>query len=394
MVAESDTQSVVIVGAGVIGTSAARELAPDHEVRVLEKDQIAANASGHASGMITFSAQRSVLPEAARYSLDFFHDYEGSDVFEFTERPGIELVPEENADSARARAAGAQEAGFPLSYLDADEVGDLYPDVFDLSEYAGGLKFDDTGWLDPYTLTMSLKSDAERNGATFETGVTVRDLRVDQGEVVGVETDDGEVDADAVVVAGGWQTRTLLEEYVEIPVRPLRYQSVHLDPEAPIDPEEFPLGWDPVTGFYWRPEHNGELHVGGGEYVVENPGGVREMVNESFKMDVATQLPERLQGFDRADIVSDDTCPTGDSATPDALPIIDSPADGPGGLVVATGFHGYGIMEAPTGGAAVRSLVTGEDTPFRMSAFELERFDDRSADFDLVSLSEKREKHS
>lgn len=384
---------MVIVGAGVIGCAAARELAPDHEVIVVEKDQIASNASGRASGMVTFSAQRSVLPEDARHSLEFFHSYEGTEQYEFTERPGIELVPEGNADTAKKRAEGAQEADFPIEYLDVEAIEEMYPGVFDLSDYVGGLKYGDTGWLDPYTLTMSLKEDAENDGAEFRTGVVVEAVQIRDGEIVGVATEEGDIEADSVVVAAGWRTRELLDEHVQLPVRAFRYQTVNLEPNEPIEDEDFPIGWDPVTEFYWRPEHNGEFHVGGGEYLVEDPGGIRETVNEEFKMKVATEIPDRFQGFSDAEFVSEDTCPSGDSATPDSLPIIDSPDEVPDGLVVATGFHGYGIMEAPTGATAVRSLVADEEAPFSLEPYELARFDDRSTDFGLVSLSEKREKH-
>ena len=38
-------------------------------------------------------------------------------------------------------------------------------------------------------------------------------------------------------------------------------------------------------------------------------------------------------------------------------------------------MHGFGIMGSPVTGAAVRSLVTGEDAPFPMEKYALDRFD-------------------
>lgn len=43
---------VVIVGAGVVGCATARELAPDHDVVVLDKGQPASGAAGHAAGIV------------------------------------------------------------------------------------------------------------------------------------------------------------------------------------------------------------------------------------------------------------------------------------------------------------------------------------------------------
>lgn len=384
---------IVIVGGGVIGCAAARELAPDHDVLVIEKDQIAGNATGRASGLITYSAQRSALPSAATFALDFFHDYTGTEQYEFTHRNTVELVPEGNVETAHSRVSGAREAGFPLSYLETEEVTDRYPGVFDMSEYDGAIEFGDTGLVDPYTFTMSLKDDAESAGAEVWTGVTVQQVTTDDGRVSGVDTDKGFVEGETVVIAAGWQTRQLLKEFVKLPIRPFRYQTVNLQPSEPVVDDGYPIGLEPISGFYWRPEENGELHIGGGEYLVEQPGSVRETVTEEFRMSVASTVPDRLQGFDQADIISEDTCPTGDAATPDALPIIDSPAEVPDGIIIAAGFHGYGIMEAPIGGAAVRAIVTGEDVPFPLASYTLDRFGDRSTDFELVSLSEKRVKH-
>ena len=393
MTSDVETTEILVVGGGITGCAAARELANDRDVLVLERNQIAGDASGKASGLVTFSAQRSALPDAVRYAIEFFHSYDGSEHFEFTPRNGIELVPEGSEQSARSRVNAANDVGFELTYCDPDTVEERYPGVYDLSNYVGAIEYPDTGWVDPYTLTVSFQRDAEAMGAEFRTGMPVTDFLVEDGVIVGVETADGQVRASTVVVAAGWQTRDLVSDFVELPIRPFRYQTVNLRPDQPIDPETYPLGWDPVTGFYWRPEHDGELHVGGGEYLVEEPVQTRDRVKAEYRLSVATDIPDVLRGFDHADIASEDTCPTGDAATPDALPIIDSPPEVPDGMIIATGFHGYGIMESPIAGHAIRALVTDEDPAFPLAPYALDRFADRSPTFELVSLSEKREKH-
>ncbi len=382
---------VIIVGGGISGCSSALHLADDHDVLLLEKGQIAGDASGKASGVITFSAQRSTLPEFVDYSLSFFRTYDGTEHFEFTERNAVELIPPEMERQARERASAAADHGFPLEFLDVERLEADYPGVFDLDGFIGGIEYRDTGFVDPYTCTTSYKSDAEANGAEFRTGVDVTKIRSSDGSVDGIETDSGErIDADAVVCAAGWGTRKLLSEIVEVPVRPFRYQAVDLQPDRELG-EAYPIGMDPVTGFYWRPQHDGTLHVGGGEYVVSNPGGVRNSVKESFRREIATQVPTLLKGFDSSEITSEDTCPTGDAATPDSLPIIDTPTDGPNGLVVVTGMHGYGIMSSPSAGKAVRALLTDEPSPFPLESYALGRFESNADDFALVSLAEKRE---
>jgi glycine/D-amino acid oxidase-like deaminating enzyme len=75
-----------------------------------------------------------------------------------------------------------------------------------------------------------------------------------------------------------------------------------------------------------------------------------------------------------------------DTTTPDARGIIDAPAEGPDGLVVAAGFHGAGVMATDSIGTAVRSLVTGETAPFPVAPFRLDRFETRDTGFPVNTL--------
>ena len=56
----------------------------------------------------------------------------------------------------------------------------------------------------------SLAEGARRQGADIREGVTVTGLRRDGDRAAGVDTDDGLVEADAVVVAAGVWSRQLL----------------------------------------------------------------------------------------------------------------------------------------------------------------------------------------
>ena len=88
-------------------------------------------------------------------------------------------------------------------------------------------------------------------------------------------------------------------------------------------------------------------------------------------------------------MLTEGTCPTGDAATPDGVPIVDAPAEGPDGLVVATGMHGFGIMLAPVAGVAARARVTGDDPPFPSAPYALDRFADCSTDFGSSYIQEQ-----
>lgn len=154
------------------------------------------------------------------------------------------------------------------------------------------------------------------------------------------------------MVAAGWRTPDVAG--VEMPVRPFRYQTANLGTSA--DVSDYPIARDQNFRLYWRREHNGELHVGGGTHYVTDPGDIRSSTTEGFRRPLATTVPARLPALDDARVVGDDICPTGDSATPEHLPIIDRPDDGPADLVVAAGLHGFGIMAGPAVGRATRAV--------------------------------------
>ena len=203
------------------------------------------------------------------------------------------------------------------------------------------------------------------------------------GRVAGVETENGAFDAPRVVVATRWGTPRLLREWVELPVRPYRTQCVVLEPDEPLD-DEFPMGWVPGRHVYFRSERD-DLLVGGWSSAEDDPESASGREDEAFGNHVADAVPEFLRRFDRARFV--DGWAGVDGATPDTRPIVDAPDEGPAGLVIATGFHGRGVMTAPVAATAVRELVGGEPAPFALSTFALDRFDSRGRDFEFVSIS-------
>jgi glycine/D-amino acid oxidase-like deaminating enzyme len=381
---------VVIVGAGIGGCISAYELAPDHDVLVVDEGQVAGETTGRSSGLVTITTDvlvpamdRLDVAGMATHVNEYVRAFDGTGEFEFVERPGVELVPPADEAGAREYVADLRAAGLNLTYLEGGALAERYPDTFVLDEFAGGVVYEDVGWVEPYSYAVALQRAAERHGAAFRTGVTVEGVTVEGGAVTGVDTDSGHVAADHVVCAAGWRTRDLLADVVEIPVRPFRIQIVTLDPGFELD-ETYPMAWDARTDLYWRPDAGGDIHVGGGEYTLDDPAAASPDVDEWYVDLVAETLPECLAGVDDARMTNSWACI--DGATPDAVGIVDAPADGPDGLVVATGFHGLGIMFSPVTGTAVRSLVTGEDAPFSMDGIGLDRFDSTGVDFEFQAI--------
>lgn len=379
-----EPHDVIIVGAGVTGCVAARALAPDHDVLVVDRTGVAAEATGLSAGLVSPTLFYGDLPDVARYANAFFREFDGTAQFSFTERDRLDLVRRDEVEEARKTVDRLATDGFPVSYLDAEAVEQRCPTV-DTSRFAGAVLYDDTGWVDPYSYATALKTDAEAHGARFETDVTVTGVLEESGEVAGVATTNGNRRADRVVVAAGWRTNELLDDDLALPVRPYRTQVVVLEPNDEL-PDDFPLIRVGSQELYMRPEHNGDLLVGGSHHTLEDPVSASRNADEEFQMQVADVVPELLDGFDRAGFVND--WAGVDTGTPDGRPVIDTPQQGPDGLVVATGFNGLGITISPAAGATVRGLVTGETLPFDSSPFRLDRIESDAGSFDIHYTSE------
>lgn len=395
---------VVVVGAGVIGTAIAAELAPDHEVLVLDKEAPGGEASSLAAGLVAPTLFMHQEPEAAVHANQFFRSFSGTGEFEFSERRRVEIVSPEDADEARRQAATMDSTGFPVSFLDAAALEDSHQ-AFDLAGFGGAIEIADAGFVDdPYVYVRALAADAERNGAEIRDGVEVTGIRTQGDAVVGVRTDTGNIDAPNVVVAAGWRTRELVSAYVDLPVRPFLLQSLTIDPPTRLG-DDFPLGRLPAEEVYFRPQRDGNLRLGGGEFFIDDAEsrtrGVAEMASDGgtsrtfqetadtndasdrFIDHVADIVPTFLRGIDDPEAVRFvETWEGVGSANPDTSPILDTPA-ALDGLVVAAGFNGLGITKSPVAAAAVRALVTGETAPFSLQPYALETRPTSSLEFTL-----------
>lgn len=377
---------VIVVGAGISGCHAAYELSADHEVTLIDRDGVSSATTGLSAGLVAPTLFYGDVPAVARHANEFFREFDGTRNFEFTERDRLDFVLPDSEPEMRETATELADEGFPVTFLDAEQVAEMYPE-FTLDEFTGAVHYRDTGWVDPYSYAMALANEAEQRGTTLVTDATVESISVleNDGErqVEGVETDAGTYKADTVVLACGWRTAALLPADVRVPIRPYRTQAVVLEPEAPLSPG-FPLGRVSSEHLYFRPEHNGDLLVGGAHYPISDGESASRDADESFKLDVASYLPCLIDGFDTAEFVND--WAGVDAATPDARPIIDE--CGPDGLIVATGFNGLGIMVSPVVGPTVRERLTGEKAPFPTDVFELDRFDSILDEFEYVSTSD------
>jgi D-amino-acid dehydrogenase len=125
--------------------------------------------------------------------------------------------------SGEAKAARLKAAGFEAAMLDRAGIAAAEPALSEAAPgYAGALFAKDGETGDAYRFTASLANAAEAAGVDFRYGARVARLAVAGGAVTGVVLEGGEtVGADRVVLAAGsWSVQLAATAGVRIPVYP------------------------------------------------------------------------------------------------------------------------------------------------------------------------------
>ena len=200
-------KDVIIIGAGVAGCAAAREISRyNADILVLEKEEDvccgtskANSAIVHAgfdaaagSLMAELNVQGSRMMPALAKELDFAYDQCGSLVvcLSDADRPALQKLYENGV------ANGVE----GLRIIERDELLAMEPNISD--EAVAALWAPTGGIVCPFGLTFAFAENAAKNGAQFQfdTCVTVLE-KIDVGWRV--HTDKGDLDARSVVNAAG-----------------------------------------------------------------------------------------------------------------------------------------------------------------------------------------------
>ncbi len=353
------TSRVVIVGGGIIGTLTALRLADAGvDVLVIDRGTPGAEASSAAAGIL--AAQSEATGPGALFDLalesramhaalaDELRGRTGVDAG-FERRGVLEAArTEAEADALTAKTTWQRERALPVEVLDTRGLRQREPSL--AAGFVRGVWFPDDASVDPARLMTAVSQAAARAGVHFRSGVTVRRVAVDRKRAHGVETDDGLIEGDAVVIsAGAWSG--LVEGALGNPasVRPARGQIVELDTcPSPL------RGVVYAHGGYLVPRADGRVVVGSTlEFV-----GYRRGVTADGLSKVLGIATRTVPALGEANVAR--TWSNFRPFTDDKIPLV-----GPReieGLIVATGHHRSGILLAPVTAEIVRDVILRGNT--------------------------------
>ena len=204
------------MGGGIVGCALAAFLAEDGaRVRLYERDELAAGASGRNSGLLQHpmdEALAGVFATSAALYQELGHGFELP-----AEPVGVLVVAEDAAALEPTRADLA--ARFPELRADALDPATLHAAEPVLAEGLAGFRLDTGLPVPPTAATQAFAARARAAGAELIEGVAATPL-IEDGRATGVRTPAGTEPAGAVVVAAGPWTSALISN-PQPGVRPL-----------------------------------------------------------------------------------------------------------------------------------------------------------------------------
>jgi 4-methylaminobutanoate oxidase (formaldehyde-forming) len=222
---------VVVIGGGVVGTSTAYHLArrgwPD--VVLLERKRLTSGTTWHAAGLITQARPTYGTREIVRRSLKVFKSLPAETGFAtgFEETGTLHLADgAERLEELRRQASAAKANGITAEVISAERAGELFPLLY-TGDLAGAVYYPDDGRGNATDTTMALAAGARQHGVRIFENTPVTGIIRRDGQVAGVRTADGDIEAEYVVAASGmWGREVGAMAGVSVPLQALAHYYV------------------------------------------------------------------------------------------------------------------------------------------------------------------------
>lgn len=364
-----DTADVVVVGGGVTGTSIALQLARRGAGRIvlLERDGIAAGATGRSSALVRQHYSHHVLARMALHSLRFFQQFPDA---EFHQTGFLVLVAPHDADVLAANVDMQRSVGIRTQTLTAAEVNALEPRL--VHDDIGAAAWEpESGFADPWRTASGFANAARSLGVRVDVGTTVRALHLDRR----VETSTGMLSTGKVVVAAGYRTAALVAPLgFHIDLQPVRH-SIAIVERSPDFGRPHTVISDRINGAYYRPEGPTMTLIGTtGPYDGHIDPEV-ELDRAPSTNDLATLAARFCQRFPTQQAAGMRRGYTGVyDCSPDLQPLLGKVPGAPG-IYVAAGFSGHGFKLSPAVGETMAEyIMDGRSSLVDMSVFSPARF--------------------
>src|SRR3984885_13058218 len=354
---------VVIVGAGIVGSSIAYQLtrAGCRNVVLLERESSQGKGStGKSMGGVRAQFSTPVNIRMSLYSIPFFRDFEETMghpsgyraqgyLFVATADRHLEYL---RANYERQVAAGLTTA----SLVGRDDIVRMVPQLRS-DDIIGGSFCSTDGFVDPYSVMTGFTLRAVDQGAELVRDAQVTALSLDSKGVASVETTQGSIATRTVVnAAGEWSAAVAKMAGIDLPVEPLRRMLVPTEPFDKVA-HTAPMVVDMSTGFHFRPEGLGLLLAWNDP---DEKPGFNTNFDRAFVEKILIRAVDRVPVFEELEVNPSRAWAGLYEMTPDHHPVLGAaPVTG---LYFANGFSGHGVMHSPATGKILADLILNGST--------------------------------
>ncbi|WP_243522276.1 FAD-binding oxidoreductase [Bacillus pseudomycoides] len=365
-------KSYIVVGAGILGASAAYHLAKEEAHVTLVDRQDLGQATDAAAGIVCpwLSQRRNkawykIAKGGARYYTSLIQQLEEDGEIDtgYNRVGAISLHTDDKKldqmeERAYKRREDAPEIG-EITRLSPEETKNLFPP---LSEEYGAVHISGAARVNGRALRQSLVNAAKKHGATFIKGDAV--LIHENNHVTGIHVNGEILTGDQVIItAGAWANELLKPLGVNFLVTFQKAQIVHLHMPN-TNTENWPVVMPPNDQYILTFE-DGRIVVGathendtGLDYRV-TAGGLHEVFDKALSvapgLENSTMLETRV-GFR--------------PFTPGFLPVI-GPLPNFKGILVANGLGASGLTAGPYLGSELAKLALGQPIELDLSHYDV-----------------------
>ncbi|MFN0191276.1 MAG: FAD-dependent oxidoreductase, partial [Aestuariivirga sp.] len=373
---------VVIVGGGIVGCSIAYHLTKIGiaNVVLLERKQLTSGTTWHAAGLVGQLRASRNLTELAKYTTGLFEglEKETGQATGFKQNGSISIaLTEGRFEELKRGASMAKNFGLEVDVISTAEIKARVPH-YNMDGVTGGVFLPKDGQVNPIDVTQALAAGARsRGGKVFENSKVTRIL-VKNGKAVGVETADGTIEADKVVIASGMWSRELGRSIgVNIPLHACEHFYIVSEPIADL-PRNMPVVRVPDECTYYK-EDAGKLMVGAFEPKAKPWGGGGIDEEHAF-----VTLPEDMDHFEPILSSAIARVPLLETAgiqlffngpesfTPDVRYYLGE-APEVKNVYVATGFNSIGIQSAGGAGLVLSQWIKNGHPPMDVNGIDIRR---------------------
>ena len=372
--AHSTASDILIIGGGVIGLATARALARRgvKNIIVTERNEFGREASWAAGGILApqiETDQDNDFFRIACASRDMYRDFaanleaeSGIDVQ--LDRAGTLYVAfsEGEETELRTQFAWQQGQGLAVEWLDNATARNLEPC---LSKHVWcALRFPNDFQVENRLLVEALLIANERLGVRLHTNCEVTALKIENNRVAGVETSQGIISADSIVLAAGAWSSSLncAVTLPQLKVEPVRGQMLCFKPQQQLARQVIYS-----SRGYLVPRRDGRLLAGS---TTESAGFEKRVTSDGVNS-IKSMAVEIAPALESLTVV--DSWAGFRPRAKDGLPVL-GPTKHVAGLFYATGHYRNGILLAPITGELIAEAILSGATPSLLSPFSPDRF--------------------